>query len=156
MAVTGRCEGPRINKTTDLAMSVQLPPKLYRVQHRDSSTYYHEDVGFETHDRYYMAPSHWLNKKKINGHLDLHDRPREERTPFISMYAHSQHCREGFIPLACSRWIEYLDVVCIIHDHHPSSISLVAQPVANQPQHTDLRIVSLGKLEPLCSEEQLN
>jgi hypothetical protein len=66
-------------------MASELPPRLYRCQHRQSFTIW-DGEAFGSAGWYAMKASHWLNGKKISRHLDWKDRS-EEPTPFISLFA---------------------------------------------------------------------
>ena len=62
------------------------PPQFfYRVQHRDSYTYYDPQTGFEARGHYKMDPSHYINGLKVKAHLNWADRS-DEPTPFISVF----------------------------------------------------------------------
>ena len=58
---------------------------FYRAQSDKSYTYYEDGYGFEAKGHYLMDLSHWLNKGKLERHLDWHDRSSEP-TPFISVF----------------------------------------------------------------------
>jgi hypothetical protein len=58
---------------------------FYRVQHRDSFTKFDPTYGFDSNARYIMAYDLWINKDRIEGHLDWNTRSREP-TPFISVF----------------------------------------------------------------------
>jgi hypothetical protein len=65
--------------------------RFYHVQVQDeaikvnSFTTYNAQRGFEANASYSMAYCHWLNKAKIERHLDSHDRSQQP-TPFISVF----------------------------------------------------------------------
>ena len=61
-----------------------LPRRFYRVQHDHSFSTYHTLTGFSSAGYYKMDPRHWLNARRISGHLDARARPAEY-TPFISV-----------------------------------------------------------------------
>ncbi|KAF2660011.1 hypothetical protein K491DRAFT_712056 [Lophiostoma macrostomum CBS 122681] len=62
------------------SQSSRPPQAFYRAQHKDSFTYYDAE-----HGGYYMDYCHWINKVKIDSHLDWSARPKEP-TPFISIF----------------------------------------------------------------------
>ncbi|KAL8784970.1 MAG: hypothetical protein Q9213_003631 [Squamulea squamosa] len=61
------------------------PNPFYRVAHNRSFTIYHPVYGFESKGHYHMNPSHFITKRKVQGHLTWSDRPNEP-TPFISVF----------------------------------------------------------------------
>ncbi|KAF1966101.1 hypothetical protein BU23DRAFT_560558 [Bimuria novae-zelandiae CBS 107.79] len=67
------------------AESPAPPSVFYRAQHRRSFTHYDSQYGFEAQGRYLMDYSHWINKQKIESHLNRNARPLEP-TPFISVF----------------------------------------------------------------------
>ncbi|TAQ88754.1 hypothetical protein B7494_g2918 [Chlorociboria aeruginascens] len=69
-----------------------LPPMFYRVQHQDSFTIFENNV-FESNGHYYMAYSHWLNRQKVNRHLDWKDRSVEP-SPFVSVFDNEANALE--------------------------------------------------------------
>ncbi|KAK4234440.1 hypothetical protein C8A03DRAFT_18663 [Achaetomium macrosporum] len=61
---------------------VQPPPAFYRVQHDRSFTRYDDDE-FEARGHYSMDWGHWINRRKLERHLNWEDRSPEP-SPFIS------------------------------------------------------------------------
>lgn len=61
-----------------------LPTMFYRVQHQDSFAIFENNI-FESNGHYCIAYSHWLNRQKVNRHLDWQDRSVEP-SPFISVF----------------------------------------------------------------------
>lgn len=62
-----------------------LPPNLYREQHEKSFTSYEPGHGFFARGHYLMDWCHWINKGKIEKHLNWNNRS-DEPTPFISTF----------------------------------------------------------------------
>ena len=60
------------------------PQLLQRVQHAGSFTQLAQE-GLFAQGHYFMDRSHWLNKSKIQKHLDWNDKSLEP-TPFISLF----------------------------------------------------------------------
>ena len=67
------------------------PRHFYRVQSNKSYTLYDKDDGFEANGHYHMMYCHWLNKGKVECHLNWHDRSKQP-TPFISVFDNYCQC----------------------------------------------------------------
>lgn len=63
---------------------VKRPKAFYRVQHDRSFTLYDDD-GFEARGHYTMDCGHWINRRKLEQHLNWNDRSPEP-SPFISVF----------------------------------------------------------------------
>lgn len=77
----------KTSQTLSASMNVvsQARPRLYRVQHERSFTYYEPSIGFMSKGCYYMDYSHWFNPRKVRKHLEWDDRSLEP-SPFISLF----------------------------------------------------------------------
>ncbi|KAL4947204.1 hypothetical protein BDW69DRAFT_204617 [Aspergillus filifer] len=62
-----------------------IRPFFYRIQHDRSYTIFDPQYGFESNGHYSMPYSFWLNKGKIESHLDWEACPMQP-TPFISVF----------------------------------------------------------------------
>ncbi|KAI1496141.1 hypothetical protein F5X99DRAFT_414386 [Biscogniauxia marginata] len=69
------------------------PKYFYRVQWCHSFTFYDNPDGFAARGHYWMDYSHWLNKNKIEHHLNWKDRS-EQPTPFISIFDNRRDAEE--------------------------------------------------------------
>ncbi|PLB39040.1 uncharacterized protein BDW47DRAFT_124961 [Aspergillus candidus] len=62
-----------------------IPARFYRVQHDGSYTIFDHVDGFESPGHYQMAYSFWLNRGKLESHLNWKARS-DQPTPFISVF----------------------------------------------------------------------
>ncbi|KNG89135.1 hypothetical protein ANOM_002999 [Aspergillus nomiae NRRL 13137] len=63
----------------------QLPYQFFRCQHDGPFTWFSPWEGFESRGHYHLPLSHWLNREKIEEHLDWRRRPLQP-SPFISVF----------------------------------------------------------------------